>query len=63
MYCEDFKGLSYMAKPSSWDPGNLSQVGEIQVTLVSETGAHSSPAWIFCPNLLSDGSAVVSYHA
>lgn len=45
MYCEDFKGLSYMAKPSSWDPGNLSQVGEIQVTLVSETGAHSSPAW------------------
>lgn len=45
MYCEDFKGLSSMAKPSSWVPGNLSQVGEIQVTLVSETGAHSSPAW------------------
>lgn len=25
MCCEDFKPLSYMAKPSSWAPGSLTQ--------------------------------------
>lgn len=44
MCCEDFKPLSYMAKPSSWVPGRLTQVGEVDKSLFFETGTDCSPA-------------------
>lgn len=45
MCSEDFRPPIYMAKPSSWVPGSLTQIAEGQVAIFFETGTDYSPAW------------------